>query len=493
MLRYFVVILLIGPLAAPAFSTGALERVRAEGVLRIGTDATYPPFEAKAGDRFEGFDIDLGELIGQELGVRVAWTNMSFDGIFPALLAKKFDLVMSSVTITPERQAKMAFSCPYYNAGQIIAVQRGEPRFRSLADLAGQEVGAQINTTGQVELEKRGDVHIKKFNSIDLALLDLKNGRLAAVVSDAPTVRYMLKRGFPNLTTVGEPFTSEHYGIALRPEDTDLLAAVNAALARLAETGAYARQHEKWFGVAAEMPSVSGPPEQVEGKMVTLSGREGAETPSERRVLRPLLRGLALTVRLTTMSLLCGLPLGLLIGLARITKFRPLAWVAGLYVEFMRGTPLLVQIFAIYFVLPTVGLNLPPFPCALVAFSLNAAAYLAEIFRAGIQSIDVGQMEAAQSLGMTYGLAMRLVILPQAIRRVIPPLTNEAIALLKDTSLVSVIAISELTRTGSELASRLADPLRVWPLVALLYLAMTFPLTRLTHTLERRWEVGQRG
>ena len=155
--------------------------------------------------------------------------------------------------------------------------------------------------------------------------------------------------------------------------------------------------------------------------------------------------------------------------------------------ELVRGTPLLVQILFIYFVLPVFGVSLPAFTSGILALTLNSAAYLAEIFRAGIQSIDVGQMEAARSLGMTYPQAMRRVILPQTFRRVLPPLTNEGIALLKDSSLVSVIGLTELARTGQELASRYAAPLTIWPMVALLYLALTFPLTRVAEYLERRW------
>ena len=143
----------------------------------------------------------------------------------------------------------------------------------------------------------------------------------------------------------------------------------------------------------------------------------------------------------------------------------------------MRGTPLLVQILFIYFVLPVFGVSLPAFTSGIIALTLNSAAYLAEIFRAGIESIESGQMEAARSLGMTYSQAMRRVILPQTFRRVLPPLTNEGIALLKDSSLVSVIGLTELARTGQELASRYAAPLTIWPMVALVPGA-DVPLTR---------------
>jgi His/Glu/Gln/Arg/opine family amino acid ABC transporter permease subunit len=479
-LTLLVLIFLISPLHAQT----TLDRIRSEGVLRIGTDATFPPLESRVNDRFEGFDIDLGNAMGKELGVKVEWTNSSFDGIFPALLSKKFDLVMSSVTITPERKAKMGFSRPYYNAGQIIAVRRDGEELRLFKELTGKQVGVQINTTAQFALEKQGGVTIKKYNSIDLALTDLKNSRLDAVVSDAPVVRYMVRKGFSELKAVGEPLTEEYYGVVMRQDDGDLQKAVNDALTRIAERGEYARLHKKWFGAEAQMPGVT--------QTISLRQKEEkAEPLSAQKVMPPLLRGLALTLELTLLSLLGGLPIGLLVALARLSKFKPLAWAAGVYVEFLRGTPLLVQIFAIYYVLPAVGINLPDFTSAVIAFSLNGGAYMAEIFRAGIQSIDKGQMEAAQSLGMSYAMAMRLVVLPQALRRVIPPLTNEGIALLKDTSLAQVVAISELTRSGSELSSRLASPTVIWPIVALLYLVMTFPLTRLTRYLERRWEVGR--
>jgi ABC-type amino acid transport system permease subunit len=158
-----------------------------------------------------------------------------------------------------------------------------------------------------------------------------------------------------------------------------------------------------------------------------------------------------------------------------------------MYVEVMRGTPLLVQILFVYFVLPSVGINLPAYASGILALTLNASAYISEVIRAGIVSIDAGQMEAARALGMSYWQAMRRIILPQTFRRVVPPLTNEGIALLKDSSLVSVIGLTELARTGQELASRYAAPLTIWPLVALLYLALTFPLTRMAEYLEHRW------
>jgi His/Glu/Gln/Arg/opine family amino acid ABC transporter permease subunit len=258
----------------------------------------------------------------------------------------------------------------------------------------------------------------------------------------------------------------------------DLQQAVNGALKAIRDSGEYARIYEKWFGEAAEAAAE----EQAR------AFEPKAFDPSILRRAWPLLlTGIWMTARLALLSMLLGLPIGLLLSLARVQPVRWLSIPAGVYVEVVRDTPLLVQVLFIYFVLPSFGFFLPAFKSGVIALTLNSAAYIGEIFRAGIISIDAGQMEAARSLGMTYPQAMRRVILPQTFRRVVPPMTNESIALLKDSSLVSVIGLTELARTGQELASRYAAPLTLWPGIAVCYLALTFPLTRVAEVLERRW------
>lgn len=462
----------------------ALDRVRKSGELRVGTDATYPPFESSEDGKFVGFDIELGDAVARELGVRAAYTNMGFDGIFPALQNGTFDAVMSSVTITPERAAAMQFSDAYYDAGQSIVVRKDAQALASPNDLKGKRVGVQINTTGQFELEKLGGVEIVKYNTIDLALLDLRNARVDALVGDAPTVRYMIRQSFRDLKTSGEPFTEEKYGIAFARESTDLRDAVNEALKRVRASGEYARIYEKWFGEAAEQKAEAAAAAKPESKAFDFE--------IARSAVPLLLKGLWMTARLAFLSLLLGLPIGLLLSLARVQSSRLLSAPAAIYVEIVRGTPLLVQILFIYFVLPAFGLFLPAFASGVIALTLNSAAYISEIFRAGILSVDSGQTEAARALGMTQAQTMRRIILPQTFRRVVPPMTNEGIALLKDSSLVSVIGLTELARGGQELASRYAAPLTVWPLVALFYLLLTFPLTRLSERLEKRWRLVTR-
>ena len=206
-----------------------------------------------------------------------------------------------------------------------------------------------------------------------------------------------------------------------------------------------------------------------------------------------LLMGAGVTIQISALSVSFGLLIGMFVGIARLSKVWPIKLLAGIYVDFIRGTPLLVQIFIIYFALPMiVGARIDPFIAAITACSINSGAYVAEIFRAGIQSIDKGQMEAGRSLGMTWAQTMRYIILPQAFKRIIPPLGNEFIAMLKDSSLVSVIGFEELTRRGQLIIARTYGSFEIWLTVAFIYLIMTLTISRLVDYLERRYKIDDK-
>ena len=206
-----------------------------------------------------------------------------------------------------------------------------------------------------------------------------------------------------------------------------------------------------------------------------------------------LLEGALVTIKITALSVGFGLLIGLVASIARMSKLWLVKMLASLYVDFIRGTPLLVQIFIIYFALPMItGVRVDPLVAAITACSINSGAYVAEIFRAGIESIDKGQMEAGRSLGMTWGQTMYYIIVPQAFKRVIPPLGNEFIAMLKDSSLVSVIGFEELTRRGQLIIARTYGSLEIWLSVAVIYLAMTFVISRFVAYLERRYKIDDK-
>lgn len=206
-----------------------------------------------------------------------------------------------------------------------------------------------------------------------------------------------------------------------------------------------------------------------------------------------LLVGAGVTIKITALSVALGVVIGLFVGIARISRIKLLRVLAAIYVDFFRGTPLLVQIFLVYFALPVItGQRVDPFVAAIGSCGINSGAYVAEIFRAGIQSIDKGQMEAGRSLGMTWVQTLRYIIVPQAFKRVIPPLGNEFIALLKDSSLVSVIGFEELTRRGQLIIAKTYGSLEIWLSVAVIYLAMTLTISRFVAYLERRYKTDDR-
>lgn len=193
-----------------------------------------------------------------------------------------------------------------------------------------------------------------------------------------------------------------------------------------------------------------------------------------------------LTLEITTLSVFFGMILGLIIALMKMSRFRPLSMIAVLYIDFFRGTPLLVQIMLFYFGILPIFFDAGPFLSGVIACSLNSAAYVAEIVRAGIQAVDRGQMEAARSLGMSGSQAMRYVTLPQAYKIVIPPMINEFVMLLKDTSLLSVIAVMELAHRGKLLYSTTYEPAWVWGAVCVVYYIMTKTISMLGDWVERR-------
>ncbi len=207
-------------------------------------------------------------------------------------------------------------------------------------------------------------------------------------------------------------------------------------------------------------------------------------------IMPALLLGTRLTVELAIIAVAIGLVIGSFAGIGRVGGNRIVRIITGIYVDFIRGTPLLVQLFLVYFGLPSlIGRPIPPFLAAIAAMGINSGAYIAEIVRAGIQSIDRGQIEAARSLGLTYSQSMRYIIFPQAFRRIIPPLGNEFIAMLKDSSLVSVIALEELLRKGQVVITRTFRPFEVYMVVALIYLTMTLAISRLVAWSEKRLKI----
>ena len=430
----------------------------------VATEAAYPPFESKDADgNIVGFDVDLVRAAAREAGLEAVFVDQPFDGMLPGLAQGKYDAAVSAMTITPERAREVDFTEPYYDAGQVIAVREGTTDVRGPEDLRGRVIAVQMGTTGQTAAEAIEGATVKTFPAIDPAFLELLAGRADAVINDEPTTR-IYARDRPGLRVAGPPFTSEKYGIAVRKGTTALRERLDEGLRRVRASGEWERLRVHW----------------IEG-----------ERPLGGWTLAYLLRGLGTSALLWACSLLLAAVAGLAVAGCRLSANPWLRLPATAFVETVRGVPLLVLVLWIYFgvvsdLLGRIGMPLHWFPASVLAFGICYAAFTGETYRAGILSVDAGQTEAARALGLSGRQAMRLVVLPQAVRNVLPALGNEAISLFKDTSLATVIAVDELMLRGRDVAGRTFRTMEVYTTVALIYLAVTLVLSLLQRRLERR-------
>ncbi|MEH2060519.1 MAG: ABC transporter permease subunit [Nostoc sp.] len=456
--------------------------------LRVATEPAFPPFEFKgqAGE-LEGFSIDLMNALATAANFKVDFQSLPFDGIIPALQAKTVDAAISSITITEERAKSVSFSRPYFKAGLAIAIRTDNQDITGFDTLKNKKIAVQIGTTGAAKAKSVPGVQIRSFDSAPLALQELLNGNVDAVINDAPVTLYAINTGnLKGIKVVQQLLTEEFYGIATAKNSPNL-ALINQGLDRVLKNGTYAQIYQKWF--KAEPPKLPAK-SAFENQTNTNAPRIFTSISVILQAFPTLLQGALVTLQLTIISVVFGLIGGSLIGIIRLSRIAPVRWVARAYVDFFRGTPLLLQIFMIYFGLPAIlqelGLtfSFDRLTAGVIALSLNSAAYIAEVVRGGIQSIEPGQAEAAQSLGLSSVQTMIYVIFPQAFRRMIPPLGNDFISLLKDTSLVSVIGFEELLRKGQLIIADNYRPFQIYAGVAVIYLCLTLLFSQAFSRLE---------
>ncbi len=441
--------------------------------LKVATEPSFPPFEfqLQAGE-LQGFSIDLMKAIAVAGNFQVNFQSLPFDGIIPALTAKTIDAAISSITITAERAKTISFSRPYFKAGLAIAIREDNQNITGFDSLKNQKIAVQIGTTGADKAKTVAGAQIRSFDSAPLALQELANGNVDAVINDAPVTLYAINTGnLKGIKVIQQLLTEEFYGIATKKNSPNL-GLINQGLTKVLQNGTYNQIYQKWFK--------STPPILPEKALITDETKTHVSAINVILIALPtLLQGALITLQLTMLSVVMGLVGGSLIGIVHLSSIKPVRWLARGYVDFFRGTPLLVQIFMIYFGLPAIfqemgfTFNLDRLVAGVIALSLNSAAYIAEIVRGGIQSIERGQAEASQSLGLSPIQTMTYVIFPQAFRRMIPPLGNEFISLLKDTSLVAVIGFEELFRKGQLIVAGNYRAFEIYAAVAIVYLCLT--------------------
>jgi len=467
-----------------AQAADVLQRIQKEGVLKWGADAEggapYVFPDPQKPEHLIGFEVDLAGALARKLGVRAEMVQNQWDGLVPALQRGSFDIILNGLEITDEHRRQIAMSRPYYAYAQQIVTRRETTGLARLEDLTGKAVGTLSATVAQRLLEKLGGVDLRVYPGQVDPFRDLNSRRLDAVLIDRPIVIYYLTKE-PNLKQSGEPFAVGYYGIGVRQEDATLLAALNQAITELHADGTLEKIYSRYNLWDDNQTKLRDYREENPADQQRIS------TLREWRTFLPLLlKGTVVTVEISCLAMLVAVALGLLLALMRLYGVAPARWAAMAYVEVIRGTPLLIQLYLIYYGLPNIGIRLNAFAAAVLGLGLNYAAYEAENYRAGIQGVPRGQMEAALALGMTRRLALRRIVLPQAVRLVIPPVTNDFIALFKDSSLVSVITMVELTKVYGMLATTTYDYIGLGLMTAALYFGLSYPASLFANYIERK-------
>jgi His/Glu/Gln/Arg/opine family amino acid ABC transporter permease subunit len=450
------------------------------GVLRVGTEGTYSPFSYHdpSSGQLVGYDVDVARAVADKLGVGVEFVETPWDSIFAALEANRFDLVANQVTITPARQSKYDMSAPYSVGEGVIVTRADDNSITSLADLAGR-TAAQSMTSNWAQVARAAGAKVEAVEGFTQAIKLLNQGRVDAVVNDSIAVyAYLAQTGDTSVKISAQTGEKSEQGFAAR-KNSGSLGDVNRALAELRADGTLAAISQRYLKANATGSPDSAAP--------AVAHRSTWDLITDN--LLPLAKAaLAKTIPLTIISFVIGLAIALVVALARLSSNPLLNNAARLYISIIRGTPLLVQLFIVFFALPELHVKISPFPAAVIAFSLNVGGYAAEIIRSAINSIPKGQWEAAQTVGLNYAATLRRVILPQAARVAVPPLSNTLISLVKDTSLASTILVTELLRTAQIAAAPTFEFFALYGTAAAYYWVICLALSFAQGKVERRLE-----
>jgi len=498
---------------APA-AADTLDEIKKRGELVFGGDAEGGgPFVFPRDDdptRVQGFEIELADLLAAKLGLKARFSQGQWEKLPDLLGRESIDVVLNGYEWTPTWSRRYAASIPYYVYELQMLVKVDDGGLKQLSDLAqpGPRGKRRIAVLGGSAAENYvrktfGDkVEVVTYEGTTDAMraVELAIDGVDATMQDLPIVTYYEKR-FPKLRRLGEPVEPGFYVILARQDDQRLIQALNEAIVDCYQDGSFPRVLQK-YGMWNETQRRRGLVTDERGNFrpdpptgpENFDPQEPAETIWHVLVHRsPLLvKAAVTTVLLASLAMPLAILVGLSIAVGRLygPKFLrpPLGW----YVEVVRGTPLVLQLYLIFFLLPEWGLKIPAFLAAIIGLAINYSAYEAEIYRAGLQAIPRGQMEAALSLGMSRWLALRRIVIPQAFRVVIPPVMNDFIAMFKDTAVCSVITVVELSKEYYIHARSTGAVVELGLVTALLYLVMSYPLSIFVSRMERRMSEGRR-
>ncbi|HEJ8970225.1 TPA: ABC transporter permease subunit [Staphylococcus aureus] len=446
------------------------EKIKERGELRVGLSADYAPMEfehtVNGKTEYAGVDIDLAKKIAKDNNLKLKIVNMSFDSLLGALKTGKIDIIISGMTSTPERKKQVDFSDSYMMTKNIMLVKKDKVNeYKDIKDFNNKKVGAQKGTEqekiAQTEIENASITSLSRLPDVILAL---KSGKVEGAVVEKPVAEAYLKQN-PKLGISNVKFNEEEKDtvIAVPKDSPKLLSQINKTIKEVKDKGLI----DKYMTNAANaMNDDSG-----------FISKYGSF----------FLKGIKITILISLIGVALGSILGAFVALMKLSKIKIISWIASIYIEILRGTPMLVQVFIVFFgITAALGLDISALVCGTIALVINSSAYIAEIIRAGINAVDKGKMEAARSLGLNYRQTMKSVIMPQAIKNILPALGNEFVTLIKESSIVSTIGVGEIMFNAQVVQGISFDPFTPLLVAAALYFVLTFVLTRIMNMIEGR-------
>lgn len=471
-----IVVLIITYLGLPqeVKAVQTVEDIQNKGTLILGTSADYPPYEFHATidgkDEIIGMDISLAQAIADELDVELQIEDLGFDALLPALEAGSVDMVISGMSPTPEREKSVSFSKIYYeDKPSIVILEKNRDLYGSQESLDGQTVGAQ---TGSIQAEFAEQIEGAEtyfLNDINQLIIALQTGKIEAMILTNSTAQiYQQNRG--DLYIYEGDFEGgevEGNAVAFPLGSDDLVEVADGVI----DEALANNQIETWLEEVAPYVETS---------------EEGAEEESFLGQYWPLFwQGTKTTILVSVIGVFFGVILGILLALMRLSDQRILSALATAYIEFVRGTPLLIQVMFIYFGLGML-VNIQAIVAGIIAISLNSGAYVAEIIRSGLSSIPVGQFEASRSLGLSYIKTMRHIVFPQALKNIWPALGNEFVTIIKESSIISTIGVAELTYQTGIIQTQSYKGILPLFISMVLYFILTYTLTKVLNYFENR-------
>ena len=484
----FLLLLLLATLTTP---------VAGQQILRWGGDAEggAPFVEADPAepDKLIGFDVEIAELIARQLGRTPQFVQVQFTSLDQSARRGDFDIGLSGIEDIPARRQSLAASIPYYEFREVLTVRAADrARYRTLADLAGRRVatlGGTIAYDLLLAAERSHGVVAVSYDDDVHPYSDLALGRVDGVVLDNVLADRAMRRN-TGLHTHGDALAVGHYIIITAPENAALRDLIDQILKTAMRDGTLERIFRKWNVWNDDQPRLFARAlEMTAGAAAEQAAPSRAELTL--RYVPSLFRAAVITLVLSCVAMALAVGLGMAIAIGRVYGDPITRLLLTTYVEVMRGTPVLLQLFVIYYGLASV-IRLPAFIAALLGLGLNYAAYESEIYRSALEAVPKGQLDAARILGFSRLQTLRLIRAPQAFRLALAPMTNDFVALLKDSSLVSMLTVVELTKQTQIFATNIGSWVIPGILCALLYLAMSLPLGYLARRLEQRWRMPTR-